>query len=169
MNQISFDIIYKKKTDNEVFKLSNESEFHQLKLMICGKYKIYDVNKLYIYYKENLITNQDNTLLKEIFKSKKAKIEISDKLILKKKENYKYYCKCKNGANYICDKCDEFLCEFCYKKKKHISHINKLISEYPSDLKTILKDYTTEVDDKVVNDVGYKLFQFWNVDLQNEK
>ena len=65
MNQISFDIIYKKKQDNDVFKLSNESEFHQLKLMICGKYKIYDVNKLYIYYKDNLITNQDNTLLKD--------------------------------------------------------------------------------------------------------
>ena len=48
MNQISFDIIYKKKTDNEVFKLSLESEFHQLKLMICGKYKIYDINIIFI-------------------------------------------------------------------------------------------------------------------------
>ena len=170
MNQISFDIIYKKKQDNDVFKLSNESEFHQLKLMICGKYKIYDVNKLYIYYKDNLITNQDNTLLKDIFKSKKAKIEISDKLILKKKENYKYYCKCKNGANFICDKCDDFLCELCYKKKKHISHTNKLIkiSEYPSYLKTVLKDYATELDEKILNDEGYKFFQFWNIDLQNE-
>ncbi len=171
MNQISFDIIYKKKTDNDVFRLSNESEFHQLKLMICGKYKIYDTNKVYIYYKDNLLSYPDNSLLKEIFKNiKKAKIEISDKLILKKKENIKYFCKCRNGANYICDKCDEFLCEFCYKKKKHISHINKLIKicEYPSYLKTILKDYATELDDKILNDEGYKFFQFWNVDLQNE-
>ncbi len=52
MNQISFDIIYKKKTDNEVFKLSLESEFHQLKLI---KYKIYDTNIVYIYYKDKLI------------------------------------------------------------------------------------------------------------------
>ena len=34
------------------------------------------------------------------------------------KESFKYYCKCKNGATYVCDKCDEFVCEFCYNKKK---------------------------------------------------
>ena len=69
--------------------------------------------------KINLLSYQDNSLLKEIVKNiKKTKIEISDKLIFKKKENIKYFCKCRNGANYICDKCDEFLCEFCYKKKK---------------------------------------------------
>ena len=127
MNQISFDIIYKKKTDNEVFKLSLESEFHQLKLMICGKYKIYDTNKVYIYYKDNLLSYPDNSLLKEIFKNiKKAKIEISDKLILKKKENIKYFCKYRNGANYICDKCDNFYMNFVKRKKRHISHIKKI-------------------------------------------
>ena len=86
MSLISFDVLYKKKNDIEVFKLSPESEFYQLKLMICGKYKIYDLNKLYIYYKGEIINTQDSTKLKEIFKNKKAKIEITDKIIKKKKK-----------------------------------------------------------------------------------
>ena len=86
MNFISFDIVFKKKNDIEVFKLSPESEFYQLKLMICGKYKIYDLNKLFIYYKGEIINTQDSTKLKEIFKNKKAKIEITDKIIKKKKK-----------------------------------------------------------------------------------
>ena len=68
--------------------------------------------------KINLLSYQDNSLLKEIVKNiKKTKIEISDKLIFKKKENIKYLCKYRNGANYIYDKYDAFLCEFYYKKK----------------------------------------------------
>ena len=86
MSLISFDVIYKKKSDTEAFKLPLESELHQLKLMICGKYKIYDLNKLYIYYKGEIINTQDSTKLKEIFKNKKAKIEITDKIIKKKKK-----------------------------------------------------------------------------------
>ena len=53
-------------------------------------------------------------------------------------------------------------------RKKHISHINKLISEYQSYLKTIWKYYETELDDTILNDEGYKLFQFWKLELQNE-
>jgi hypothetical protein len=89
--------------------------------MISGKYKIYDTNKV-------------------LFKNmKKVKIEISDKLILKKKENIKYFCKYRNGANYICDKCDNFYMNLVKRKKRHISHIKKLITiyEYPCYLKTI--------------------------------
>ena len=77
MNTIIFDIIYQKKTENESIKLSPESEFQQLKIMLCGKYKIFDVSKLFIYYKNNLLTpNDDSQKLKEIFKSKKVKLEI---------------------------------------------------------------------------------------------
>ena len=127
MSLITFDVKYKNKTDNESIRLIPDSELQQLKLMICGKYKIYDLSNLYIYYKGNLITENDITKIKDIFKMKKVKIEISENPIIKKKESFKYFCKCKSGATYICDKCDEFLCELCLGKKKHINHTNKLI------------------------------------------
>ena len=172
MNFISFDIVFKKKNDIEVFKLSSESEFYQLKLMICGKYKIYDINKLFIYHKGEIINSQDSTKLKEIFKGKKAKIEITDKIIKKKKEKetFKYYCKCKNGATYVCDKCNEFVCEFCYNKKKHITHSNKIIKieEYSNYIKSILKEYAAELDEKIINDEAFHFFDYWNYDMQNE-
>ena len=172
MNFISFDIVFKKKNDIEVFKLSSESEFYQLKLMICGKYKIYDINKLFIYHKGEIINSQDSTKLKEIFKGRKAKIEITDKIIKKKKEKetFKYYCKCKNGATYVCDKCNEFVCEFCYNKKKHITHSNKIIKieEYSNYIKSILKEYAAELDEKIINDEAFHFFDYWNYDMQNE-
>lgn len=51
MNSIVFDVVFQKKTENESIKLSPDSEFQQLKIMLCGKYKIFDVSKLFIYYK----------------------------------------------------------------------------------------------------------------------
>ena len=39
---INFDILYKKKLETDSIKLIGESYFRQLKLMICGKYQIYD-------------------------------------------------------------------------------------------------------------------------------
>ena len=95
--------------------------------MIYGKYKIYDLNNLYIYYKGNLVTESDMTKIKEIFKMKKVKIEISETPLDNKKDAPKYFCKCKAGATSICDKCDEFLCDSCFKKKKHINHTDKII------------------------------------------
>ena len=89
MSLITFDVKYKNKTDNESIRLIPDSELQQLKLMICGKYKIYDLNNLYIYYKDNLITENDITKIKDIFKMKKVKIEISETPIIKKKESFK--------------------------------------------------------------------------------
>ena len=86
MSIIIFDIVYKKKTDNEVFKLPIDSELKQLKLMICGKYRIYDPTKLFIYFKGELINQNDSIKIKDIFKVRKAKIEITEKIIKKKKK-----------------------------------------------------------------------------------
>jgi DNA polymerase III sliding clamp (beta) subunit (PCNA family) len=74
-------------------------------------------------------------------------------------EGFKYYCKYKNGATYICDKCDEFVCEFCYNKKKHITHSNKIIKieEYSNYIKSTLKDYAAELDEKIINDEFIKI------------
>ena len=94
MSLITFDVKYKNKVDNESIKLIPDSELQQLKLMICGKYKIYDLNNLYIYYKGNLISDNDITKIKDIFKMKKVRIEISENPIIKKKESFKYFCKC---------------------------------------------------------------------------
>ena len=170
MSLITFDVKYKNKTDNESIRLIPDSELQQLKLMICGKYKIYDLNNLYIYYKSNLITENDITKIKDIFKMKKIKIEISEIPIIKKKESFKYFCKCKSGATFICDKCDEFLCEQCLGKKKHMNHTNKLIklSEYYPYIKTTLKELASELDKQILNDEAYQFFQYWNYDVENE-
>ena len=170
MSLITFDVKYKNKTDSESIRLIPDSELQQLKLMICGKYKIYDLNNLYIYYKGNLITENDITKIKDIFKMKKIKIEISEIPIIKKKESFKYFCKCKSGATFICDKCDEFLCEQCLGKKKHMNHTNKLIklSEYYPYIKTTLKELASELDKQILNDEAYQFFQYWNYDVENE-
>ena len=170
MSLITFDVKYKNKTDNESIRLIPDSELQQLKLMICGKYKIYDLNNLYIYYKGNLITDNDTTKIKDIFKMKKVKIEISENPIIKKKESFKYFCKCKAGATSVCDKCDEFLCELCLGKKKHINHTNKLIkiSEYYPYIKSTLKEFASELDKQILNDEAYQFFQYWNYDVENE-
>ena len=170
MSLITFDIKYKNKVDNESVRLLPDSELQQLKLMICGKYKIYDLNNLFIYYKGNLISESDMTKIKEIFKMKKVRIEISETPIEKKKDSFKYFCKCKAGATSICDKCDEFLCDSCFKKKKHINHTDKIIklSDYHSYIKTTLKDFASELDNKILNDEAYQFFQYWNYDVENE-
>ena len=138
--------------------------------MICGKYKIYDLNNLFIYYKGNLISESDVTKIKEIFKMKKVRIEISEKPIEKNKDQFKYFCKCKAGATSVCDKCDEFLCDNCFKKKKHINHTDKIIKlpEYHSYIKNTLKEIASELDNKILNDEAYQFFQYWNYDVENE-
>ena len=170
MSLITFDVKYKNKVDSESVRLLPESELQQLKLMICGKYKIYDLNNLFIYYKGNLIVDNDVTKIKEIFKMKKVRIEISETPLEKKKEAFKYYCKCKSGATSICDKCDEFLCDNCFKKKKHINHTNKIIklSDYHSYIKSTLKEFASELDNKILNDEAYQFFQYWSYDVENE-
>ena len=125
MSLISFDIIFKNQLEIDSIKLLQDCEFQQLKLMICGKYKIYDLNNIYIYYKDNLITDNDSTKLKDIFKNKKVKLEISETPM--KKVNLSpititYFCSCESKATSICDKCNEFLCESCTKKKSQFSY-----------------------------------------------
>ena len=170
MSLITFDVKFKNKVDNESVRLLPDSELQQLKLMICGKYKIYDLNTLFIYYKGNLIEESDMTKIKDIFKMKKVRIEISETPLEKKKEAFKYYCKCKAGATSICDKCDEFLCDSCFKKKKHINHTNKIIklSDYHNYIKTTLKEFASELDNKILNDEAYQFFQYWGYDVENE-
>ena len=124
MNLITFDIIYKKKIDNASIKLLMDSEFQQLKIMICCKYKIYDINNLYIYYKNNQLKNDDLTKIKDIFKSQRVKIEIKDSSQPsprndkkakdsnnnnnheKNNDKKKCFCKCKSIATCVCDRCN---------------------------------------------------------------
>ena len=178
MNAISFDVTYQKRTEIDSIKLSPESEFQQLKIMLCGKYKIFDASKLYIYYKNNLIIEKDESKkLKEIFKSKKIKLEISNNPYKKKEKKIneenkinKNICKCNSNAVYICEKCEEFLCEFCQKQKKHITHNNNVIkiSEYINYVKDIVKDIALELDEKIINDEAYKFLKYWNYDKEKE-
>ena len=170
MSLITFDVKFKNKVDNESVRLLPDSELQQLKLMICGKYKIYDLNTLFIYYKGNLITESDTTKIKEIFKMRKVRIEISETPLEEKKEISKYSCSCKAGATSVCDKCNEFLCDSCFKKKKHINHTDKIIkiSDYHSYIKSTLKEFASELDNKIINDEAYQFFQYWGYDVENE-
>ena len=172
---INFDVLYKKKLETDSIKLLGESQLRQLKLMICGKYQIYDLTHLFIYYKNSKITSNDNTKLKEIFKTKKAKIEITEKE--KKSDNndaytinFKTLCKCGNAPSYICEKCEEFLCDYCLKKKKHITHDKNIVklSEYSTYIKKYLKDLANELDSKILNDEAYKFLKYWDYDKDKE-
>ena len=189
MNQISFDIIYKKKLDNASIKLPMDSEFQQLKIMICGKYKIYDINNLYIYYKNNLLINDDLTKIKEIFKNQRAKIEIKDSpkspssskkekkskdFNLSNKEQIKdknkCFCKCKNVATNICDRCNELLCDKCIRKNKHLGHSNLIIklSEYHKHFKMLFNKVMSEVDKKIISDETFQFLKYWDYDVTRE-
>jgi hypothetical protein len=179
MNPIIFDVTYQKRTEIDSIKLSPESEFQQLKIMLCGKYKIFDSSKLYIYYKNALLIPIDDTQkLKEIFKSKKIKIEISDQPLLKfvKKdmpENITqagYLCKCGSNAVYLCEKCEEFICDFCQKQKRHITHDKNVIKldEYSKYVKNTVKEMAGKLDEKIINDEAYKFLKYWTYDKEKE-
>ena len=172
MSLISFDIIFNNSIDNDSIKLLPDCEFQQLKLMICGKYKIYDLNNIFIYYKGNLIIDNDSTKLRNIFKAKKILLEISETPIPKNNlpTTYNYLCTCELMANYICDQCNEFLCDSCIKKKKHSSHIDKIIKidEYKNYFKSNIKNISDELEKNILNDEPYLFFQFWNYDINSE-
>ena len=177
MSLITFDITYNKKTEINALKLSVDAEYQQLKFMICGKYKLYDLSKVDIVYKNKLLTPKDNTKLKDIFDIRKIKLEVvtdynAKRSLSKTNGNiqYGYYCLCKKEAQYICDKCDEYICDFCYKKKKHITHLNNIIKlkDYSMFIKDTLKGVAAELDAKIVNDETYQFFTYWKYDLNNE-
>ena len=118
-----------------------------------------------------------NILKFHLFKSKKIKLEISNNPYKKKEKKIneenkinKNICKCNSNAVYICEKCEEFLCEFCQKQKKHITHNNNVIkiSEYINYVKDIVKDIALELDEKIINDEAYKFLKYWNYDKEKE-
>jgi hypothetical protein len=173
MSLISFDILFQNQIENDSIKLLPDCEFQQLKLMICGKYKIYDLNNVYIYYNNNLIIDNDSTKLKNIFKYSKIKLEISETPLIKNDTSLQinnYLCGCETFANYVCDKCNEFLCEVCTKNKKHSSHINKIIkiSEYKNYFQSNKQEISKDLEKNILNDEPYLFFQFWNYDINSE-
>lgn len=189
MNTITFDVTYKKKTETSSIKLSSDCEFQQLKIMLCGKYKIYDISTLYIYYKNVQITNDDFTKLRDIFKTQRVRIEISDTQIKIPKKIYTNHknpepiekdhpidknqslCKyCKKFATCICDKCEELLCNICSSKKKHFSHSNQIIkiSEYKIFFKTLINNFGNDLEKKIINDEGYRFLKYFNYDIEHE-
>lgn len=170
MSVIIFDIVYKKRVDNNSVQLLNNSELQQLKIMLCGKYEIYDISKLYIYFKGKEITDDDQTKIKDIFRQQRVKIEISQVPIVQEpKETFKYYCKCGKGANFVCDKCDEYVCDLCHKLKKHVNHVNKLIKveDYPNYIKKTIRDQKIEFEN-ILKDDSYKFYNSDSSDTNKE-
>ena len=168
---ITFDIVYQKNLEKDAIKLSGDSEYQQLKIMLSGKYKILDMTQLYIYYNNNLLISNDFQKLKDIFKKKRIKLEISNKLLKKQlKEIYKYYCDCKLGATYVCEKCEKYLCKYCIKNGKHLTHSKNVIqiSEYSNHIRKILKTLAADLDKKILNDEAYRFFKYWEYDKEKE-
>ena len=170
MTSISFDITYKKATDIDSIKLSSDADFQQLKIMICGRYKIYDINKVYIYYKDKIITSENNTKLKNIFKQKRALIEVKETPSGESEEISKYFCQCNNPATYICDICNEYICNFCFNLKKHITHKNKIIElqNYNNYIKISLRDNENLINKQIIKDDGYLFLEYLEYDINNE-
>ena len=170
MSIISFDITYKKSTDIDSIKLSADADFQQLKIMICGRYKLYDMNTIYIFYQGKNINPEEHMKLKNIFRRNKVQIEIRDTLPIEKEIVPKYYCLCKNPAAYICDVCNEFICKFCYNLRKHIPHQNKIIelSKYNLYLKITLRDNENMINNQIIKDDGYLFLEYLDYDINNE-
>ncbi|MCQ2819644.1 MAG: B-box zinc finger protein, partial [archaeon] len=188
---IIFDVHYKNKTDVNACKLPCSSEFQQLKLMLCGKYRIYEVDKLKIYFKRQIMQYEPFEKLRDIFKGTKVKIDIytddkdmdKDMSISTIKDSPDhtpqkqtgcsspkvFHCKCKNYAYYVCDHCQEFICDRCLKKK-HITHGSKVIKlkEYNKFVKEVLRNTAKELDEKITNDEAYHFISAWNYDLSTE-
>ena len=170
MSTISFDITYKDIIDKESIKLSSESDFQQLKIMICGRYKFYDMNNIYIYYKGKSLNPEEHTKLKYIFKKRKVQIEIKESMIGLSEEFSRYFCQCNNPAIYICDLCNEYICNFCYSLKKHITHSNKIIklSNYNNYIKISLRDNENLINSQIIKDDGYLFLEYLEYDINNE-
>ena len=170
MSKITFDITYKKSIDKDSIKLSSEADFQQLKIMICGRYKLYDMNNIYIYYQGKNINPEEHTKLKNVFKKKKVQIEIKDTPTVENEEVSKYFCQCNNPATYICDVCNEYICNFCYNLKKHITHNNKIIklSNYNNYIKISLRDNENLINNQIIKDDGYLFLEYIDYDINNE-
>ena len=170
MPTISFDITFKKTTDKDSIKLSLDADFQQLKIMICGRYKLYDMNNIYIYYQGKNINPEEHTKLRNIFKKKKVQIEVKQFLSSENEEIVKYFCHCNNPATYICDVCNEYICNFCFNLKKHITHNNKIIklSNYNNYLKISLRDNENLINKQIIKDDGYLFLEYLEYDINNE-
>ena len=167
---LAFDIKYKNKIEPDAIKLSGESELKQLKTMISGKYKKYDPNSLFIYHKGKLLEQDDSLKLRKIFNRKKELLVLRDNPVNIQEKSYRFFCSCKQGAIYICDACDEFLCNSCAKKVKHNGHLHKLIklNDYNNFLKQVLIKNETAIDNRILKDDAYKFMEYWDYDIKNE-
>ena len=170
MSTITFDITFKDIIDKESIKLSSESDFQQLKIMICSRYKFYDMNNIYIYYKGKILSPEEHTKLKFIFKKRKVQIEIKESMSGSSEELSRYFCQCNNPAIYICDLCNEYICNFCYSLKKHITHSNKIIklSNYNNYIKISLRDNENLINSQIIKDDGYLFLEYLEYDINNE-
>ena len=168
--EFTFDIKYKTKNDKESIRLPKDSDFKQLKIMISGRYKIYEDKSLFIYYKNKLLDCDDSTKLRKIFSKKRESLTVRNSLFVPAEKSFKYFCSCKTGASFICDICDEFVCKICAKKVKHIGHNNKLIkiNDYNAYIKQVLTNNENIIDNQVIKDDAYKFMEYWEYDINNE-
>jgi hypothetical protein len=128
------------------------------------------MNNIYIYYKGKSLNPEEYTKLKYIFKKRKVQIEIKESTTGSSEEISRYFCQCNNPAIYICDSCNEYICNFCYSLKKHITHSNKIIklSNYNNYIKISLRDNENLINSQIIKDDGYLFLEYLEYDINNE-
>ena len=124
----------------------------------------------YIYYNGKNINPDEHTKLRNFFQKKKVQIEIKETPSAKNEEVSKYFCQCNNPAIYICDVCNEYICNFCFSLKKHITHNNKIIkiSNYNDYIKISLRDNENKINNQIIKDDGYLFLEYLEYDINNE-
>lgn len=174
----NFIIVFENKT--EKLQVPLESEFFQLKMLICVKFKIYDLSKYFVYNQENLLDNiPDSEPLSNLFfinyenflciKNEKNEISLNSQNIIsdpnKEEKKYKiaYLCACnnKNEASNICVKCSKIICDSCRQREPHIIHLNNIIkvSNFPEYIKKFNEKTFTKLTSQIASSESYIFLQ----------
>jgi hypothetical protein len=187
-NFFNFKIEYENKT--EKIELSQDSEFFQLKMMICGKFKIYDISKCFIVYNTKVLDSISNDeIISNIFSIENENItlkvfpeypknEITKdyplSIPIEKLTEYKiiYTCSCnsKNEASYVCLKCYQFICDFCKKREPHLLHNSNIIhnSRFPDFLKKHFEKLAVKLDEGILSDDTFIYLQIFKENLKSD-
>lgn len=187
MNElINFTLTYNDKLTK--LSLPADSELFQLKMMACGKLKIYDVSKCIMIYKEDFldrlegkeilsnvfISNEDNKI--KIITESNENINMPKLLNEKILDNLNVYemlnqhqkefrpsmCLCmKNEVNNACLKCGIFICDACKQRETHIIHMQEIIklSNFKNYLNGYMENTSKKIENEILLDESYLFLQ----------
>jgi hypothetical protein len=184
-----FNFIVEFESKTEKLQVQLDSEFFQLKMLICVKFKIYDLSKYFLYNQENLLENiSDNEPLSNLFfinydnflyiKNEKIDTSLNSPNILtepnKEEKKYKiaYLCACnnKNEATNICVKCSKIICDSCKQREPHIVHLNNIIkvSNFPEYIKKFNEKTFSKLNQNISTSESFLFLQDFRYHLKSD-